>query len=126
MTFMLQHTAAAVCLMACAGAASAATVDITITNNSGPNGLYFTPFLNVFHDGTYVPFTEGQAASAGLEELAEVGSTATATTEALAQVPTATAVTLTEPAGFGSQPGQPPVFDPGNSATLRIDLDPTE
>ena len=110
-----------------ATAASAAVVNVTITNNSGPNGLYFTPFLNVFHDGSYTPFVVGDPASMGLEELAEVGSTATAAAEAAAQANAAAIIsTLVEPLGFGSQPMQPPVFDPGNSASFSVDVNETD
>ena len=110
-----------------AAAAQAATVDVTITNNSVGNGLFFTPFLSVFHDGSYDPFNGGVAASPGLEELAEVGSTATAAAEADAALDdSAIITTLTEPAGVGPAVGGPPVFDPGNSATLRVDINDTD
>ncbi|MGR3512677.1 MAG: spondin domain-containing protein [Paracoccaceae bacterium] len=110
-----------------AGAASAASVQITITNNSGDNGLYFTPFLNVFHDGSYTPFNNGTTASAGLEALAEVGDTSAEQAFALTQGTGTQAFTLTDPAGVGSpEVGGPPVFDPGNSASFELTLDPFE
>ena len=102
--------------------AAASTVSVTITNNSGDNGLYFTPFLNVVHSGDYTPFEVGQTASAGIEELAEIGSTGTAAGEAAGLDRQIT--TLVEPAGVGDPDvGGPPVFDPGNSASFTIDLD---
>ena len=89
--------------------AAASTVSVTITNNSGDNGLYFTPFLNVVHSGDYTPFELGQTASAGIEELAEVGSTGIAAGEAEA---TGRQIgTLVEPAGVGDPAvGGPPGF----------------
>ncbi|MEP2654649.1 MAG: spondin domain-containing protein [Sedimentitalea sp.] len=104
--------------------AAASTISVTITNNSGDNGVYFTPFLNVVHDGTYTPFEVGQAASSGLETLAELGGTAGAAAEALdASDPNRGIATLVEPTGVGDPAiGGPPVFDPGNSATLTFDL----
>lgn len=105
--------------------AAATTISVTITNNSGDDGVYFTPFLNVVHDGSYTPFVSGMQASAGLEELAELGGTGGAAAEAVdANDPNRVITTLAEPAGVGSMPGQPPVFDPGNSATLTFDLLP--
>ncbi|MEO9650789.1 MAG: spondin domain-containing protein [Roseobacter sp.] len=114
----------AVALAALALPAAATTVQVTITNNSDTNGLFFTPFLNVFHSGDYDPFNGGEAASAGLEELAELGSTGTAAAEAEAMG--RIIETLTEPTGVGPAVGAPPVFDPGNSATFTLDLDSTE
>jgi hypothetical protein len=106
-----------------ATAASAASVQITISNNSSEGGLYYTPFLNVFHDGSYSAFTEGQAASSSLETLAELGGVAEEAANAESQG--ALTFTLADPAGFGSAPGQPPVFDPGNSNSFTLNLDPT-
>jgi len=105
--------------------AAAGTVKVTITNNSDANSLFLTPFLNVFHSGDYNAFEGGQAASAGLRELAEVGSTGTAAAEALAGGAERQTVTLTEPTGVGPAVGAPPVFDPGNSASFEISLDPS-
>ncbi len=105
-----------------ASAASAASVQVTISNNSTAGGLYYTPFLNVFHDGSYSAFTSGQAADASLETLAEVGDTSAEAAAALAEVSGAKVFTLADPAGFGPMPGQPPVFDPGNSQSFKIDL----
>jgi len=131
-THLCRALAAALFSAASVTAVQAATVDVTISNNNDPGGLYFTPFLTVFHDGSYVPFVAetptqmGQAASAGVEEIAELGGTGIETAFVQANFATAIVETLVEPAGFGSVPGQPPVFDPGNAATLRVDLDPTE
>ena len=106
--------------------AAATTVTVTITNNSAADSLYLTPFLNVFHNGDYSAFTGGETASAGLEQIAEIGLTDIETAAVLAADSTRQAVTLTEPTGFGSVPGQPQVFDPGNSATFSLDLDSTD
>ena len=106
-----------------ASAAIAASVQVTISNNSSAGGLYYTPFLNVFHDGSYSPFTIGEAADSSLETLAELGGVGEEAAAAAAEVPGALTFTLADPAGFGSMPGQPPVFDPGNSNSFKIDLD---
>lgn len=108
-----------------AAPAGATSVTVTITNNEdNPSGLFLTPFLNVFHSGDYQAFTSGQAASAGLETLAELGGTGGAAAEALAGGAGRQAVTLTEPTGVGPSVGAPPIFDPGNSASFTIHLDP--
>jgi hypothetical protein len=106
--------------------AAAATIEVTITNNSGENGVYFTPFLNVVHNGDYTPFQSGKKASAGIETLAEVGDTSGAAAEAVDMMdPNRIIQTLTEPTGVGDPAiGGPPVFDPGNSATITLDLTP--
>ncbi|MEL7150208.1 MAG: spondin domain-containing protein [Pseudomonadota bacterium] len=121
-------TAAALFLTAgLVGAASAASVQVTITNNSGDNGLYFTPFLNVFHDGSYTPFQKGVAASEGLEILAEVGDTSTEAAFAATQGTGTQVFTLADPENVGApEVGGPPVFDPGNSESFQIALDPFE
>ena len=104
--------------------ATAGTINVKITNNSGDNGVFFTPFLSVVHNGTYVPFVSGTTASAGVEELAEVGSTGTAAAEAVdASDGDRIIETLTEPSGVGDPAvGGPPVFDPGRSASISFDL----
>lgn len=104
--------------------AAAGTLNVKITNNSGENGVYFTPFLNVVHDGSYAPFEAGSAASNGLEQLAEVGATGAAEAEAVDVAdPNRLIGTLVEPTGVGDPAiGGPPVFDPGNSASFSFDL----
>lgn len=52
-----------------AGAANAAVIDITFTNNSG---FLATPVYTGFHDGSFDAFDEGSAASAGIELVAEL------------------------------------------------------
>ena len=113
-----------VAAVAFAAPAMAKTINITIENNSDPGGLYFTPFLNVVHDGSYKPFEEGQVASAGLETLAELGGTGDAAAEAHDPTDADRQIaTLVEPAGVGDPGvGGPPVFDPGNSASISFTL----
>ncbi|MEP5760057.1 MAG: spondin domain-containing protein [Litoreibacter sp.] len=108
---------------ALSGAASATAIEVTIQNTSGANGLFLTPFLNVFHDGSYSAFETGEASSASLEALAEDGAVGGEATRA-GELGHTTAV-ATGPSGFGAQDGQPPVLDPGEATTFVIDLDPT-
>lgn len=113
-----------VAAVALSAPAMAKTISVTIENNSDPNGIYFTPFLTVVSDGTYQPFTSGEVASAGIETLAELGDVSGAAAEALDPADTDRQIAvLTEPEGVGSAlVGGPPVFDPGNSATINFTL----
>lgn len=98
-----------------AGAAQAATLAVTVTNNQTSDGLYLTPVFSVFHDGSFSAFTPGAAASASLESLAETGSTAGVTADAGGFSNT----TITAPGGFAGAP----VLDPGESVTVKITVD---
>lgn len=59
-------------------AVHAGSVDIQVefTNNAPAGGTLQTPVWVGFHDGSFDTFTTGQAATAGLEALAEDGNTA--------------------------------------------------
>ncbi|MEM6385127.1 MAG: spondin domain-containing protein [Pseudomonadota bacterium] len=105
-----------------AGAVSAASVKVTITNNQGANGVYLTPLFTALHDGSFDPFNSGSAASLSVEDLAEEGNPAGLIADANA-AGVANGV-ITGPAGFGSMPGQPPVLDPGETASITLDVDP--
>ena len=61
-------TAAALCV---AGAAGATTLSITFENVNGA-GFLVTPVYAGFHDGGFDAFNEGEAASAGVEQVAEL------------------------------------------------------
>lgn len=100
-----------------AGVAQAATIEISITNEQGSAGAFLTPLLSVFHDGSYDAFNAGEAASAGVEAIAEEGNVAV---ERNGNAAAYTNAVLANPAGFGGAP----VIDPGETATIRIDLDP--
>ena len=50
-------------------------VTFTLQNNAPENGVFLTPVWLGVHDGTFDLFTGGDAASAGLERLAEDGNT---------------------------------------------------
>lgn len=95
-----------------AGAAAAATLDITITNHQAEGGLYLTPLLTAFHDGSFDSFDVGATASAGIEALAEEGNPG----PLIAANPGVNTAVITSPGGFAGAP----VIDPGESATLRV------
>lgn len=58
----------------CAGAAQAAVVRVTFTNDAPAGGTWLTPAWVGFHDGSFDAFDAGSAASAGIEALAEDGN----------------------------------------------------
>ena len=64
--------------VAVAGAAFAHAIDlrITVTNMAPTDGTFLTPTWVGFHDGSFDMFNVGEAASAGLESIAEDGSPA--------------------------------------------------
>lgn len=101
-----------------AGAASAASVQVSVTNNQPADGLYFTPLASIFHDGTYDTFDPGGMASDPVEQVAETGSPAGII--GAAQGAGFIAGAVTGPEGFGSAEGQPPVIDPGETGIQRF------
>jgi hypothetical protein len=102
-----------------AGAASAATLDITITNNQSEGGLFLTPLFTVFHDGSFDTFDRGGQASGSLEALAEEGDVSGLIGDATSAG--FESAVITSPGGF---PGAP-VIDPGETATVRVTVDET-
>ncbi|MGV6847190.1 MAG: spondin domain-containing protein [Marinibacterium sp.] len=96
--------------------AQAGTIEITFTNHQEQGGLYLTPLFGAFHDGRLDFFDASAAASAQLQALAENGDPSGVQA---ASNGFDTAV-VTGPAGF---PGAP-VLDPGESASVRLNVDP--
>lgn len=105
--------------------AHATTLSITVTNEQGPGGLFFTPFLTAFHDGSYDTFNPGEAVRPEVEQIAEEGIVADEIgfINGLNGGAGFTTGVVTGPDGFGSGEGQPPVLDPGESSTITLDVD---
>lgn len=108
----------AAALMVASGA-SAKSVEVTITNNQAQGGLFLTPLFAAFHDGSFDLFDNGAPASAALETLAEEGNPGGLVADA--QAKGAKAGVVLAPGGFAGAP----VIDPGETATLRLNVDPT-
>ena len=102
-----------------AAAVSAASVQISITNNQATDGVYLTPVLSVLHDGSFDTFDRGSAASSSLELLAEEGDPSLVVADAMAAG--ATTGVVFGPDGFGGAP----VLDPGETSSIVLDVDPT-
>ena len=99
--------------------AAASTLQISITNNQDLDGLYLTPLFSVLHDGSFDAFDVGGAASASVEALAEEGDPSGLVADAAAAG--ATAGVILAPEGFAGAP----VLDPGETASIQLDVNPT-
>ena len=117
---ILRLSAGALTATLLATSASALTLEVSITNNSAVDGLFLTPVLSIFHDGSFDTFDQGAAASAGVEAIAEGGDVSTS----LADATTAStnAQVATNPAGFGGAP----LIDPGETATLLFEVNSSD
>ncbi|NJM98499.1 MAG: PEP-CTERM sorting domain-containing protein [Phormidesmis sp. RL_2_1] len=98
-----------------ASMAQAATLRITIDSLAPTNGIALTPTWFGFHDGTFDLYNRGEAATIGLERLAEDGTIDDLNAEFLA----AGGGTV-QGAIFG--PTVPPIL-PGESASITLDVD---
>ncbi|MCV6597651.1 MAG: spondin domain-containing protein [Mangrovicoccus sp.] len=116
---------AALALMAgvSASAASAASqLEFTVENLTSSGSFSFTPLYLGFHDGSFDAFDVGQAASPGVELLAELGvpgpgsQPGTVAAERLAVVPGSQGAVIAAP-GNGV-----PTVDPGESVSQVIDI----
>ncbi len=106
------------------GAAHAAPLDITVENLLDEGSFYFTPVWMSVHNGSFDVFNEGEFADAfpGLTALAEHGNTGPlmdAFTSSPAGLAGGWQTTLVADDG----PDDAPVFAPGESMTLNLDVD---
>lgn len=113
--FKLLLGASAISVMA-AGAASATSIDITFNNTNG-FGFLVTPVYTGLHSGGFDAFNAGEAASAGVEQAAELPIPPQATNLI---APERLAVEPNSQGGFVFGPGGP-IMD-GESGTLTIDV----
>jgi len=98
-----------------AAPAFAQTVQIRIENLQEPGGMAFTPFWVGFHDGTFDVFDGGSPAAGGITEIAELGDTGPLSSRFAMEQPMGVDATFADPSG-------PPVFSPGESATMSFDV----
>ena len=98
-----------------AAPAAGQSLSVTVTNNQPAGGFSLTPVFLGLHDGSFDAFAVGSLASTtpGIEEIAELGDTGVMTARFDAEQPGGVSAT------FAS--GMPPVFQPGESATLTLD-----
>ncbi len=99
---------------------SGTAIRVTVTNTQEEGGTFLTPVWFGFHDGeTFDLYTEGEAASLGLERLAEDGSVEGIAAEFNAQVGD-NGVDATIVGGDGV----PGPIDLSESASFTLDVDP--
>lgn len=105
--------------MFAASAARAVDVRVTIESLSSPTGIAFSPLIASAHNGTVDPFNSGGTASAGVENVAELGSVgAMLINEITTAQPSAVAEPLANPdSSFG------PLL-PGATQSIVLSLDP--
>lgn len=105
-----------------AAPARSADVQVTIRNLAPADGIAFSPFTLIGHDGSVDLFDAGGAASAGIEAVAELGDGSGLMSEAMGMQGTvATAVATATTGGFG-----PGILPPGAEAVIVLSLDPTD
>ncbi len=107
--------------MLVAGAANAATLSVSITNEQPADGVFLTPLASIFHDGNFDLFNAGETASQVVEGLAEEG--AAGPVVAAAQAAGHQGGVVFGTGGFGSAPGQPPLIDPMETASALFNVD---
>lgn len=111
--------------------AAATTLRITVTNETGAlgsGGFALTPVYTAFHDGSFTAFEEGQAASNGVETIAEVGNFGPVMGERVAATTDSNGVVNSQGEVFSSftPTGRRPLFA-GESNTVEVDIsDPTD
>ncbi|MEM0929589.1 MAG: spondin domain-containing protein [Pseudomonadota bacterium] len=111
-------------LVAAIGAAHATSLTITVenfqTNSDEGNGLSLTPVWFSFLDSssTFDAFNVGEAASAALEQIAEVGQFGLLDDAAEAAQADAITGAVTAPGGVAG------TIDPGESGSIVVEVDP--
>ncbi len=71
-------------ILATSVAVQAATIRVTVESLTPDGGTFLTPVWTGFHDGSFDIYDRGEAASAGLESIAEDGDFSTLSAEFLA------------------------------------------
>lgn len=110
--------AAGIAIFILAASASAVPVRITVENVAPANGVRLTPLWFGIHDGSFDTLNSGSPASAELERLAEDGDPSF-----ISGVFTSVADGVV----FGpvTAPGQPPIYHPGETGSVVLDVDPS-
>ena len=102
-------------ILATSVAVQAATIRVTVESLTPDGGTFLTPVWTGFHDGSFDIYDRGEAASAGLESIAEDGDFSTLSAEFLAS-----GAGTVDGAVFGE-----PVIATGTTASTTFELDET-
>ncbi len=106
--------------VAAASSALAVNVRVTIRNLSPDGSVALSPFTLAAHDGSFDAFDASSMASAGVENVAELGDGTDYKSEAMtAQATAVLATAIATQGGFG-----PGIFPPGASGSIVLSLDP--
>ncbi|MEP4051071.1 MAG: CHRD domain-containing protein [Litorimonas sp.] len=100
-------------------------IQVTFENTLGDGGTFLTPVWFGFNDGEATKFStyvRGEAASTGLERIAEDGNVSALATE----FSQATGDNGVDATVFGLGVGAPGPIDPGESASFIINVDPAD
>lgn len=105
-------------LLLLAGTGQAGQVKVTVENIAPSNGLRLTPVWIGFHDGSFDTFSSGLAASPALEKLAEDGDPSSIV---------GSFAGANQGVVFGpvTNTGEPPIYHPGERASMTFTLDPS-
>ncbi len=95
-------------------------IRVNVTNLAPSGGLFNTPLWVAFHNGEFDIYNTGDAASPGLERLAEDGDTSLISSEFITAAAAGFDATITDPSGFAGAP----VFDPGSKTQVVYTLNP--
>ncbi|MEM9495394.1 MAG: spondin domain-containing protein [Pseudomonadota bacterium] len=112
---------AAIATIAGASTASATQVRVTVTNPG--NGLALTPLYFGFHNGSVDLFDVGSTASAGIENLAELGTFNDPSLVDIREERLAQQADSVGGVALGTSIGAPGPLEPGESASFIVDLD---
>ncbi|MEO0399372.1 MAG: spondin domain-containing protein [Pseudomonadota bacterium] len=105
-------------LVAGVTSAHATMVQVTVTNTQQSGGLSLTPVYFGFHNGNVDLFDVSEAASAGIEEIAETGGFGTLRDERLAQQTSSVGGVAFGGGGLIDGP-----LEPGETTSFTVDLD---
>ncbi|QDU59050.1 spondin domain-containing protein [Aeoliella mucimassa] len=119
----LCFTFASLTLLAAACSSQAVEIRVTVTNHSMSDSVALSPIIMAAHNGSVDLFSAGMAASAGIEDVSEMGGAAEMLRNEItaAQASAVTEVGIATSGGFG-----PGVLIPGAEASYVLSLDPTD
>lgn len=112
-------TLAALAALALAAPASADQLRITVTSGQPDGGFAFSPVWVGLHDGTFISFTPGAAATPGIQAVAELADTSAISAEFAGHGPQATVGSAPIPPG-GMASAVLDVADPATSRFLSF------
>ena len=99
--------------------AQAVELKVKVENLTESGGVFLTPLWVGFHDGSFDSYNSGEAASEGVERIAEDGNPGPLSALFASSTNTGQDGVITNPEGFAGAP----VYEPGSSSTMVFDVD---